>query len=221
MKTSTTNTARAFTLVELLTVMAIMVLLIGLVASALRYSRGPSLTSAGQKLSSLLAVARQNSIAKNALTAVVLLGQQGTEADFRTFTLLEYRPDQGKWKQISPWEKLPQGVVVDCGNSGASTFLANSPSPFPFLAAGEPNPPVKYEGKAITGSNGYAARIFLPNGGLQNPEVPATIRLVEGAVQNGQLILANRDQGGSANFYDLTIIGAVGSVKTSRPHSTR
>jgi hypothetical protein len=168
----------------------------------------------------LTALARQTAISKSTLTALVMLADQGTPADFRAFTVLEYTAGQG-WSQISKWEILPEGIVVDRNNFKECTFLENSPRSFPFLNGppSQDNPPVFYKDVQVQEPQGYAARIFLPHGGLQNPEWPAQIRLVEGFIEGGQVVYTRRGDGPgqTANFYDVAIIGATGIAKVSRP----
>ena len=102
-----------------------------------------------------------------------------------------------------------------------STFLDHSPAfPQPQASgqAAPKSPPVFYHQEQVKDGDGYAARIFLPSGGLRNSQDPAQLRLVEGFVQSGQLVRTHRDSGGkSSNYYDLTIIGATGITKVSRP----
>lgn len=213
--------SRGFSLIELLTVIGVIVILMAFIVPAVsNFGRATGLTSAGNMVTHLTALARQTAISKSTLTALVMLGDQGTPADYRAFTVLEYTAGQG-WSQISKWEILPEGIVVDRSNLQDCSFLQNSPRTFPFLA-GPPtqeNPPVVYKDEQVRDPEGYAARIFLPHGGLQNPEWPAQIRLVEGFVQGDEVVYTRRGDapGQTANYYDVAIVGATGIAKVSRP----
>lgn len=172
------------------------------------------LTTGGHKVAGLVSSARQTAMSKNTMTALVLLAHQNSDEDGRAFTILEYDPGEG-WVQSQPWEVLPDGVVVDLSNSADCTFMANSPSLFPFVSNGQPNPPVQHRGSPVQPPDGYAARLFLPGGGLANAEVPARIRLVEGSVAQGTVVYAG---GGTvSNYCDITIIGDTGQIKIDRP----
>jgi prepilin-type N-terminal cleavage/methylation domain-containing protein len=211
---------RAFSLLELMVVVMIIGILTGLVVPAVDgIGKSSALTTGGALVAHLVDYARQEAMTKNTLTALVVLGNQGTDADFRALAVLEYDPVTG-WSQTGNWEMLPTGITVDCTDTINCSFLLNSPQPFPFLTrfAGQMNPPVRFRGVQVADHAGYAARIFLPNGALQNPEQPAQLRLVEGYVQGGQTTYTNRS-GGQApdNYYDVAILGMTGTTKIDRP----
>lgn len=211
--------AKGFTLVELLTVIVIIAALLAAFMPALSgFGRATRLTSAGDMVAALCNAARQTAVSKNTLAALVLLGAQGTPDDFRAFAILEYRADEG-WVQQGSWERLPDEVIVDVSDPQNSSFLNNSPNPFPFAdepAAG--TPPIFHQNRPVQG-NAYAARIFLPHGGLHDSETPALIRLVEGHLQGSSIHYSQSTgaAGGPANYYDLAIIGATGQIKVTRP----
>jgi prepilin-type N-terminal cleavage/methylation domain-containing protein len=207
-----------FSLIELLAVIAIMTIVATFVVPAMGgFGRSAGLTVGGNQVVNLANYARQQAISKNTLTALVLLGNQGMEEDYRALTVLEYEAGFG-WQQIMEWTVLPTGIVVDFSDPTNCTFLADSPQPFPFLTGppAQQNPPVSHRGRDVAG---YAARIFLPSGALLNSERPAQIRLVEGTTQGPQLIYTHphASQPGPANFYDIAILGPTGLPKVSRP----
>ena len=210
----------AFTLIELLAVMSIIVIMVAFVVPAVsNFGRSTGLVAAGNMIVNLASSARQTAMTKNTLTALVLLANQGSDDDFRAVTVLEYNTVSG-WVQSTQWQHFAPGVVVD-SDPANSSFLLNS-AKFPFLNyAGrppQPDPPVSYDGKPLNGSASVRARIFLPSGGLQNAESAAQIRLVEGFRANGTTVVTNRGSGGtSANYYDVAIVPATGMTKISRP----
>lgn len=200
---------KAFSLVELLTVIALISLLAGLAIPAISsLGKASSLGTAGNQLAALIDQGRQNSMSKNVMTALILMTDQGTESDYRAATLLEYDAEETapQWKPVTKWANLPLGVVFD----QSSTFFANSASPLPFVS-----PVVNYRGTSV---NRYAARVFLPSGGLTTPANPAQIQLVEGVAQNGRVTLTRPDPSGkAANYYSISIVGATGRIKIDRP----
>ena len=211
----------AFSLVELIVVVAVIGIVTGFVVPAVSgMGRATALVTGGNMVANLTNQARQTAVAKNTMTALVLLGNQGTAEDYRTLTVLEYVPGGVGWSPLTGWQKLPDGIAVDTERAD-STFLDHSPAfPQPQASGLEApkNPPVFYQQQQVKDGDGYAARIFLPSGGLQNSQDPAQLRLVEGFVQNGRLVRTHRDSSGkSSNYYDLTIIGATGITKVSRP----
>ncbi len=210
--------ARAFTLVELLTVMAVIVLLLALTLPALNgFAKSNSIVSGGDMLTNLIALARQTATSKNTMTALVLLGPQSVaDADYRTLTVLQYDPIQQVWVQNTPWQSLPTGIIVDFNDTTNCTFIANTPATFPDLGSGQNTPPVLYQQLPV--KSGFAARIFVPNGGLLNAQNPAQIRLVEGALQGTQFSYTHQVSGNKpANYYDIAILGATGQTKITRP----
>lgn len=209
----------AFSLVELLAVIALVGIILGIVVPALSgMGRGTSLVTAGNMVNNMAGMARQHAMSRNTLTALLVLANQGTDADYRAVSVLEYKPGTG-WSQVGGWEMLPVGITVDAGDTQECSFLLRSPNPFPFLSAtNQDNPPVTFQSLPIRSPDGYAARIFTPGGGLQNPAAPAQIRLVEGRVEGGAIRYTNRnDAGKPANYFDIAIVGATGATKTSRP----
>lgn len=211
----------AFSLVELLAVIAVIVIVSGFVVPAVTgIGRSTALVNGGNMATNLANLARQTALSKNTMTALVVLGNQGTTEDYRALTVLEYVTGGGGWAPVTAWQTLPDGIVVDTDKAD-STFLDHSPS-FPQPQASgqtvQKNPPVFYRDQQVKDGDGYAARIFLPSGGLQNSQDPAQLRVIEGFLQNGRLVRTKPDSAGkSANFYDLTIIGATGVAKVSRP----
>ena len=209
----------AFSLVELLAVIALVGIILGIVVPALSgMGRGTSLVTAGNMVNNMAGLARQHAMSRNTLTALLVLANQGTDADYRAVSVLEYKPGTG-WSQLGGWEMLPVGITVDAGDTQECSFLLRSPNPFPFLSAtNQDNPPVTFQSLPIRSPDGYAARIFTPGGGLQNPAAPAQIRLVEGRVEGGAIRYTNRNVAGKpANYFDIAIVGATGATKTSRP----
>ena len=71
---------RAFSLIEMLVVVAIIgIITMAAYAALSGGGQGTKLTRAGNNVSNLALMARQNSLAKNAMTALIMIGSSGTE----------------------------------------------------------------------------------------------------------------------------------------------
>jgi prepilin-type N-terminal cleavage/methylation domain-containing protein len=214
---------RAFSLTELLVVISVIVILMALVVPAVsNFGKATNLVTSGNMVANLAGYARQLAITKSTLTALILLGAQGTEDDYRAFTILEYNATTG-WSQATAWQKLPVGIVVDRTGENAisdienGTFLKNSPTSFlPAASQKEPPvPPVRYENKQVTR---FAGRIFTASGSLLNPEAPAELRLVEGFIQGGRVIPTRPGaKGAFVNYYSIALLGATGIARVEHP----
>lgn len=174
------------------------------------FSRSRALAVSGDKVTRLLAAARQHAIANKTLTAFIALVDHSSDANYRTFTIAARQHD-GRWRQITNWEPLPDGITLDLDRSHC-TFLYDSPS-LPGFTSHQ----IAYEDQHLTPED-FACRIFLPHGGLSKADVPIQIRLVEGTVKGaGSDVVVQyerTDQDGEpASFYDITIAGATGRLK--------
>jgi prepilin-type N-terminal cleavage/methylation domain-containing protein len=207
----------AFTLVEMLAVLAIIGILTALALPALNgIGKAYSLSTAGSKVSGMVEQARQNSMSKNVMTALVLMTNQGTDSDYRAMILLEKDPRSSTpaWRPITKWENLPVGVTVD-SSATDSTFLTNGGSTTGVLTSPLP---VTAKFRGATVSN-FAARIFMSNGGLKNPSEATKIKLVEGSYTGGVTKYTHPAAGGgsAANYYNISIVGVTGRSKIDRP----
>ncbi len=199
---------RAFTLTELLAVMAVITLLASLVAPSLNLNRGQSLTNAGNQIVDMVQQARQNSVAKNVMTALVVVGNSSNpEANGRAIVLMELSGDPLKWTPITRWTTLPAGVVID-PDAAKSGFFAGSPTV---------DPPISLPAYAGTPVNmaGCAAQIFAPGGrlvttGITNPISPL-LHVVLGSVNNQQV-----QQQNAADYYNVVINRFTGLPKIDR-----
>jgi len=192
---------RAFSLIELLTVIAFMALLTSLLTPAFNnFGRAGLLNADGNKVVNLVNLAGQNSMSKNVMTALVVVSPDQNNA-YRSFALLEYSADSNEWKQITGWENLKDGIVVDPSSFSFTDYPAVKPQP--------DLPPVRYGGKTITS---YKYLVFLPNRSLlQNTS--AQLKLAEGnfAGNASTPTYTRRGANGTpANFYNVTVLGTTG-----------
>jgi len=200
-------------LIELLSVMAILALVVGaLVPAVNNFGRATSLQTASGKVSSLLALARQNSISRGAMTAVVIVTDPSVEERDRAMAIYEITPKTdgtlpgpSDWKQINRWEVLPEGIIFD-----QSTFQSDRSAVLPAL------PIVNFRGQSTPT---YRYVVFLPNGSIYDPNANS-IRLVEGSWPPGAsspTYTRPTSAGSPAHFFNVSIIGASGRLKIDQP----
>jgi len=177
----------AFSLIELLMVMTIISLLFGLTTLSISgVSQSRNLTSGGNLVVSLTQQARQNSITKQALTALVLAPVVAdSEFNSRIFCLMELSSGATRWTQISAWQILPQGVIVD---SYQSAVFFNSPNLSPDL------PSIPFRGTAVTS---IVYQVFNPDGSLYvgNSGQPASSPILKLVLSKSNL----------PNYYEISL----------------
>lgn len=191
-----------------------MVMLLAVVVpSVSNYGRASALKTAGNKVAGMLDLARQEALSKGAMTALVLL----TDGDekYRALTILKINPKtdgtvptQNDWEQISRWEKLPEGIIVDAGQDP----LEDSSVP---VMPGFPSAKLKFLGTFVTPSK-YV--VFLPNGSVYRAAEPSKLRLVEGAWNAGRITYTRKGDGNDPlNYYDIFVLPATGRIRTVTP----
>jgi len=157
----------AFTLVELLTVVAIMGLLAGAAAVSLRGMRSPALASAANEVASAMKMTRQMAIASGRRTFIVFPITSNALATniFRAYAVFEEVPPGEQTTQPNSagiyftnqtasswfiprtdWRNLPEGVVF-C-NLATSTYNTMNLDPFTGLNPGQLFRPVAQQGQS-------------------------------------------------------------------------
>jgi prepilin-type N-terminal cleavage/methylation domain-containing protein len=216
---------RGFSLIELLLVLTIMGVFASLSMLALKpLTSSQNLTSAGDKFAGLLAFAREEAIAKNTLTALVLITSPNEgPAAYRTFSVWEVAlpvaggaPTSSNWYQATKWQELPPGTVLDSGYPASNNFLTPItvtpalPATIPYLGA-----------PLSTSSPGCAVQYFLPSGRLDwSSSGNCTIQLVDGYYNGSSTVythpvLSNSSQ--SADYIQYVLSPATGEAKVVRP----
>jgi hypothetical protein len=183
-----------YSLIELAAVVAIMITLLAFLAPALgNLGRAHALTTEGNRLDLLIGLARQNSLSKNALTALVMNTEPASPGNLRSFSLWELRRGTGSnvWAQLTRWETFRDGIAVYQPDYTGWENPDAVNATFPAMSAG---------GVEIAS---YQYRIFQPTGNLWG-ENPLQIRLVEGA------------SNAASNIFDITILPGSGKTKISR-----
>lgn len=199
----------AFSLVELLVVVALMGVLLSLgVTSIQSVASAGKVSSAGSSVMGLLEAARENAILKRQPTAVVMLLNGGDSAR-RAFSAFEHQTNK-TWKQVSRWETLPEGIVVDDQADTNNLAAAFSTPTSPTLDSALP--PITYRGGTYQPRSGYAYLIFLADGSLYQSGNCA-LKLVEGSV-NGTTV---QRKNGSTKDLQVLINDATGRSRVLRP----
>jgi hypothetical protein len=199
--------------------MAILSALAGLTVGSLSPVKANALTAGGNQIADLLASARQNSISRQAFTAVVI--KSAGDARYSAHCLFELtRNDDGNfadWKMLAPWRSLPEGVRFDpdAVTAPAVNFLTMSPTPPPFPLPAS----VQFHGHAVNLTTDVAYQIFAPDGTLTRGE-PVRLRLVEAAenLTGPGIIYTGRKgiSGKPANYYDIVMLRDTGQAKVER-----
>ncbi len=197
MITTRTNNA-AFTLIELLSVIAVMAILIAFATVGMGDGgRSQRLTHSGNRVADLVNLARTTAKTRNSMSMLAI----ATKGDYayRAMAILEKPLDAGEWKQVSPWEVLPDGVSVS--ETESASFITTP------VATLSPAPPVlKFRGANLNASD-YAWQVFLPTG-----------RLLSEQASPPTLYLSLTPQGAdSTNFYSITINANTGIPIVRRP----
>ncbi len=181
-----------FSLVELLAVIAVMSILMTLCLPAVTSrSHSGRLTAAGNLMVDLAKLARQNSLTKNASTALVIATGNGADSSLnnRAACLVERTSGGSGWTSVSRWYLLPDGIVVD---PAQTTGFLSDPK-FGNLS---------FRGKPVTT---YIYQIFRSDGSLEgNLITPPALHLMA-------------SQGGSGNYYDVVLNLFTGLAKVDRP----
>ena len=219
---------QAFTLVELLVTITIVSILTSICVLGLKSLTGSTgLTGAGDQVGAFMAFARQEAIAKDTMTAVVLVTNSTTgKAAYRTFSLWELNvrtdgstPSPSDWVQASKWQTLPTGTVVDMNvvvgaSSTPSTFLTSS-TPTPAL------PAMNYLGTSLSNpTTDYAVQIFLPSGRLLPSANPYILQLAEGYYNGATTTYQHPNVTNAAqpaNYVKFVFSTATGEPKIVRP----
>jgi Tfp pilus assembly major pilin PilA len=185
-------------------------------------SPAQKLSTAGSRVVALAESARMNAMSRqaNTMLAVITNLPNTTDVSFRTFAVLETQTvnvtvgntttTTNEWRQISKWEVLPTGIVLN--NNATRSFFKPGSTP---LNPAAPNASTSFQYKGTPLANDqYGFVIFARNGSLYNSATNApTMELVVGVSSANGITRT----GPTNNWYQLVFNEAIGRVKTVRP----
>lgn len=188
----------AFTLIELLAVIAVIGILIALSARGLKVDGSMQLLNAGEQISGLAQQAKQLARTHRSLTALFVVTNSGDpERDYRVLGILELLPGATQWRMVSRWETLPAGTRIDPDQSDSFIQSPAPKTPFPNLTRGTQN---------LLASD-YICQVFLPSGELLQSSPPPILHL-------------QATHGRSDNFFRIVFSNATGGTFLERPEGS-
>jgi prepilin-type N-terminal cleavage/methylation domain-containing protein len=200
----------AFTLLELLVVMAIMVIILAFTIPVVTgLSKSNNLSSGGRTVANLLTIARSEAINRRALIRfeVATTWPNDSSAAYRKITLVQHDVATGNDTQLTKWETLPAGISFQpkdpSPNSTGGYFFALTPPQTSTIPMGGQNVPTTYIE-------------FLPTGALniQPTMSPVRMRVVPGVLNPSGTSLSLTS---TSNWMDASIDSLVGRIALARP----
>lgn len=185
---------QAFSLLELLIVVAVISVLATLVVQSISSPAAAQLTTAGNETVDLINHTRQYAQANNTLAMLAVINS-GSDAGrvLGSFAFAATNGTNGAWTQIDRWRTLPEVVHIDL--PGSTNALTTPPSPVPSLQRG---------GSTV----GYVAATFLPDGRpYTTNSQPPVLWLRHPANSSGS----------QANFYKIILNESTGTPFIRRP----
>jgi prepilin-type N-terminal cleavage/methylation domain-containing protein len=217
------SSAAAFSLVELLVVMAIIGMMVGLSALAVSGMRAPAVQHAADQVTSGLSLARQVAITKNTQAALLIATNtsSGFPAEpYRYWAVVFSNRSSANWSFAKDWEALPNGAFfLDTrGQSGFdySPIGGNPLSEDYSVGAFQPtkfaNTTFTINGTAI--SSATIPCIMFKSDGTMASGGGEAIRIAQGAVSGGNATLTSLKQ-----YYVVETDTRTGRIRMRAPES--
>jgi type II secretory pathway pseudopilin PulG len=215
----------AFTLFELLVVVTIIVLILSFSVPAITgLTKSSNLNSGGRLLSNLFVAARSHAINQRTLVRIEIatVWPSDSSESFRKIAIAQYDSSSSTFKQITRWETLPSGTVIEMHDMYASPPGDIDPTPSPTPVRGtyftdlfQPTGSLSLDGSCAFAGQSISCVYFefLPTGGLNATPNPVWLRLSAG-VPNGAAVTHTAR---GKNYADLVVDNLVGRIKFSRP----
>ena len=212
----------AFSLIELLVVVAIISIMAGLLTLGLQGVRAPAIRGAASQVTSGLSLARQVAITKNTKAALFIANDTGNgRIPYRHWSVGYLDKSSGNWTLSKKWEPLPEGAVfletLMNGDYHVLTKNDSSQQPgqtlTPTIFASTTN--VVIDGKIFSGipyimfgSDGAAM-----SGNATTTLTNAAIRIASGSANtNGGVTLTSTNQ-----YFFVETDGLVGRIRMRAP----
>jgi prepilin-type N-terminal cleavage/methylation domain-containing protein len=197
---------RAYSLVELLVVIALIAVLGGLTVGGFSNTHTSRLRGGGEVVSGVIGLARQ-SASQFRSAALVAIPVEGSDA-FRSMGIFTRDPETSQWTQTAAWKRLPDDILFDPSAGIPGSFFqsgGHAPADFP--------PSMTVSGSVLSASS----LKFLEFDPLGIPvgvdEIPARFRLVRGHYSDADGVVIR----GADNYYDILVLQGVAGLKHLRP----
>src|SRR5439155_21778655 len=195
----------AFTLLELLVVMGIIIIaLAALVPAVTSLSKSGGRRAARNSLLGGIEQARAEAIKSGQATYVVFptfrSGAQSTldRYNYRSYAIFEDdAAHPGSVKQLTDWKSFPTGVALRTAGTAA---LSNLADPATLV------PPVTLSFAPDTGAGPFRCFKFNSNGELQAPAASVLLGIFEGYVNSGSEVATTKDGSGNPSAVEYVTV---------------
>lgn len=195
----------AFSLLELMVVLAIMLLVAGFTIPALTgLSVGNNLSAGGRVVANLLTVARSEAINRRAPIRFQVASTWPSDSSqaYRKIALVQHDPSTNSDTQITEWQTVPKGVSI---------HSSNLPKYF-FAVAQAQNPKLTLGGQQITSS--YLE--FTPTGAPNINPASAPVTCLVVATYNMSKTATQIDRVAGMDYYAIDIDALIGKAVVRR-----
>ncbi len=207
--------SRAFSLVELLTVIAIMLILgVAMATIGSGLLEGRDLSFAHEIVKGQLQRARMHAASKGELSILVV--RTTGDKSWQRAAVFAVDPRSQNWSQVEPWRDLPGRIFVDPTYDPNSEPWDSKPISLStaHLVTSAPSPPINDTGTTLTHATDYTTVAFYPGSGLL-VDTNVALRLAAGRRDGGSVEII----GGSAppNWVKLIVEKVSGQTKELLP----
>lgn len=225
-----THRARAaFTLVELLIVVALIAMMMGILGLGIQGMSSSSLQTAASQVASGMSLARQYAISRNTASAFIIAtntnGPGMPSEPYKYWSVVSSNRGATNWTLVKDWERLPEGAVFleMLRTTSAPPYRTINANPMPAIAAGTAFLPANMfsplglriaQPTSIQNTN-FQGLVFSPDGTAIGSG-HLGIRLAQGTVADNRILLRNIN-----NFYFVESDTYTGRIRVRPPESYR
>lgn len=224
-----TWTKRAFSMVELMAVMAVISVVSGFAVVGVNNGTGPAnLDTASRKVAQYMQLARSEAITRHTVVRFMVAREWSAKEDatLRRFSLWAWNPEVEVFTPITPWEELPVGLIFEPelpSYANASDYAAADPSSVRVDYVLDHKFAERASFVAVDGQGEISTRFieFLPSGNARIPGAGtrrAAFVLTQGFLTpQGDLHYQPRTQTGPANWAQVNLDLLTGNARIYRP----